>query len=48
MQKQKQKRECPKCGGPIKRTIGAQTRNKFWECLKGPGCYRSPVLSHEA
>lgn len=27
------------CGSPMKRTIGAQSRKKFWECLN-PKCGR--------
>jgi ssDNA-binding Zn-finger/Zn-ribbon topoisomerase 1 len=38
---------CPKCGGPLKRTIGARTRKKYWECvLKGFICYRMEI-SHD-
>lgn len=41
MRQQKQKHECPKCGATLKRTIGAQSREKFWECTRGGvGCYR--------
>jgi ssDNA-binding Zn-finger/Zn-ribbon topoisomerase 1 len=41
VQQTKQDRRCPNCGGPLKRTIGAQTRMKFWECVnKGIGCFR--------
>lgn len=29
----KQKHECPECGQDLKRTIGARSRKKFWECL---------------
>lgn len=48
MQQQKQAKSCPECGGPLKRTIGAQSRKKFWECaLKGVGCFRQEA-SHEA
>lgn len=34
MRQQKVKHECPECGGDLKKTIGAQSRKKFWECLK--------------
>lgn len=34
MRQSKQVHECPECGGLLKKTIGAKTRKKFWECLK--------------
>lgn len=35
---------CPKCGGPLKKTIGAASRKKFWECVQGGvQCFRKPV-----
>lgn len=41
MRQPKREHDCPNCGGPLKRTIGAQTRIKFWECVnKGPLCYK--------
>jgi hypothetical protein len=46
---QKKQHNCPKCGGPLKRTIGAQTRKKYWECaLKGFICYRKEVAGEQA
>lgn len=48
MQKSKQKRDCPNCGGPLKRVIGPQSRKKFWECVdKGVGCYRAMVSQRD-
>lgn len=32
MRQPKQVHNCPKCGEPMKRTIGCQTRKKWWEC----------------
>ena len=41
MQQQKQPHTCPECGGPLKRTIGAWSRIKYWECAtRGMGCFR--------
>lgn len=41
MRQKKVEHKCPKCGGPLKTVIGAQSRKKFWECVdNGVGCYR--------
>jgi predicted RNA-binding Zn-ribbon protein involved in translation (DUF1610 family) len=32
MQQTKQVHLCPECGHSLKRTIGAVSRRKFWEC----------------
>jgi ssDNA-binding Zn-finger/Zn-ribbon topoisomerase 1 len=42
----KTQRSCPECGGPLKRTIGAASRTKFWVCIdKGDVCFRKPVVN---
>lgn len=44
MQKDKIKHPCPKCGGPMKKTIGAQSRRKYWVCIdNGERCHKAPV-----
>lgn len=44
MRQQKQPRKCPVCGGPMKKTIGAQTRAKYWECVeKGEACFKRGI-----
>lgn len=44
LQQQKRAHECPECGGPLKKTIGAMTRAKFWECINGgAACFREKV-----
>lgn len=41
LQQPKKVHECPNCKAPLKRTIGAQTRSKYWVCTKGGElCYR--------
>lgn len=45
MRQQKQKHECPKCGGDLKKTIGAQSRRKFWECTSDECNYRAAAVA---
>lgn len=40
---QKQKHECPNCGADLKKTIGAQSRRKYWVCTKSEHCYKKPM-----
>lgn len=45
----KQVKRCPVCEGPLKRTIGAKTRRKYWECVNGGvHCFRIPIPKREA
>ena len=44
--KQRSGRKCPVCDGPMKRTIGAISRQKYWVCINnGNDCYRKPVVN---
>lgn len=44
MRQSKAKHKCPNCGGDLKKTIGAHTRKKFWECItNGASCFRKGV-----
>jgi ssDNA-binding Zn-finger/Zn-ribbon topoisomerase 1 len=44
VRQQKQVHECPNCGSPLKRIIGAATRAKYWICTKGgDSCFKVKV-----
>ncbi len=46
MRQPKAEHLCPKCNGVLKKTIGAASRQKFWECV---GCgWRRLVSEHKA
>lgn len=42
MRQPKQVKKCPLCLGILKRTIGAATRKKFWECTNEKCGWRRP------
>ena len=39
----KQVHKCPECDGVLKRTIGAATRKKYWQCVSEKCGWRRPI-----